>query len=407
MSKVVNEEIVNIRKLVLGFGMVIVAILLASGVAIAADIEGTDGPDKLDGTDHADTINGNDGGDTISGRGGPDDVDGGQGRDTIYGGGARDKIRGGPDEDEIDGGPGNDKVIKNDPNGEEYGGLVGGPGADTIHGGSGNDKIISGPIKEEATDTVYGDQGADIIVSGNKPARKDNDYCVPGQDKEMADSQDFVADDCEDVKFAEDEAEKARERGLQRKQGIAAFERHMKVGRDGQLKLDREGLNQEDIDPAMRDQLQRALDRTNKKIRNGKIKASDAFPISQTKRTPIPLAKSHSNVVGSGEITPLACNGVSGVYEGNWSGPDIFLSSCDLALLTGGLEAGGALEGFITAEASIPILGIFGLAAALEGIGLSTINDAGGDEGIVLHDFDPMTGLPAVSSQSDYPAPPG
>src|SRR5215210_2561943 len=394
------------RRLVLAFAVVIAAILLASGVAIAANIDGTDGPDTLNGTKNADTINGKGGGDTIDGRDGPDDIDGGKGNDKISGGGGRDKIRGGPDDDDIDGGPDDDKVIKNDPNGEEYGGLVGGPGADTIHGGPGDDKIIPGPIEEEAIDTAYGDDGDDIIVSGNNPARKDYVFCGPGKDMVMADRQDVIADDCEDVKFAEDEAQKARERGAQRKQGIAAFERHMKVGQDGQLKLDKEGLKQEDIDPATKDQLQRALDRTNKKIRNGKIKASDAFPVSQTKRTPVPFSTTASNVPESGEITPQACNGVSGVYEGNWSGPDIYLDSCDVAYLTGPLSAGGLIGALIGGGIGGPILASFGAAASLEGIGIDKINQAGGNEGIVLHDADPMTGIPAVSSQSDYPAPP-
>lgn len=393
------------RRLVLAFAVVIAAILLASGVAIAATLEGTDDADTLEGTNNADTINGYGGGDTITGRDGPDDLDGGQGRDTIYGGGARDKVRGGPDDDTIYGGEGDDKVIKNDPNGEEYGGLIGGPGADTIRGGPGNDKIIPGPIEEEAEDAAFGDEGNDLIVSANNPARKDYVFCGPGQDKVMADKQDVVASDCEDVKFAEDEAQSARERGLQRKSGIAAFEKHMKVGRDGQLKLDKEGLNQEDVDPATKDQLQRALDRTNKKIRDGKIKASDAFPVSQTKRTPVPFSTT-ARALGSDEITAQACNGASGMYEGNWSGPDIYLSTCDLAAVTLPLAYGGVLGGIFLGTLGGPVGLTFGAAISLEGVTLDKINQLGGNEGVVLHDADPITGIPVVSSQADYPAPP-
>jgi hypothetical protein len=207
------------------------------------------------------------------------------------------------------------------------------------------------------------------------------------------------------VRYAEDEARKARERGLQRKHGIAAFERHMKVGRDGQLKLDKEGLAQEDIDPATKAQLQRALDRTNRKIRNGKIKASDAFPVSQTKRTPVPFSTA-AQKLESDEVTAQACNGASGVYEGNWSGPDIYLNSCEVSILTNALAGGGIIGGLIGSGLGGPIGAAFGAASSLEGVGINIINAAGGNEGVVLHDADPMTGIPAVSSQSDYPAPP-
>lgn len=393
------------RRLALLFAVAVAAVLLASGVAIAAVIDGTDRADVLEGTKNADTIKGYGGADTITGRDGPDKIDGNTGNDKLYGSGGRDKIRGGPGDDTIDGGADDDRVIKNDPNGEEYGGLLGEGGADTINGGDGKDKIIPGPIEDEDVDTASGGNGDDTIVSGNNPARKDYVFCGAGTDKVMADKQDVVASDCEDVKFAEDEAQKARERGLKRKQGIAAFERHMTVGRDGQLKLDKEGLNQENVDPATKDQLQRALDRTNQKIRDRKIKASDAFPVSKTKRTPVPFRSTASKDLDSGGVVTQDCSGESGMYEGNWSGPDIYLDTCDVNSLTSGLQIGAIAGGLLTA-ASAPVVATFGAATLLEGVGINMVNAAGDNEGVVLHDFDPMTGLPAVSSQSDYPAPP-
>jgi hypothetical protein len=73
----------------------VVAVLLALagwGVARAAELRGTDGPDRLVGTRLADTIHGRGGNDRLEGRGGRDLLHGGAGRDTILAQAGADRI---------------------------------------------------------------------------------------------------------------------------------------------------------------------------------------------------------------------------------------------------------------------------------------------------------------------------
>lgn len=69
------------RKTVLLLASMALAVLLASGVALAATFWGTDGNDYIRGTDNADTILGLDGRDVLEGRGGGDMIKGGPGSD--------------------------------------------------------------------------------------------------------------------------------------------------------------------------------------------------------------------------------------------------------------------------------------------------------------------------------------
>jgi len=67
-------------------------LLLASGVALAAVITGTDGADSMEGTPRSDTIQGFRGEDTITGRASGDTLRGYSGNDTTDGQGGGDTI---------------------------------------------------------------------------------------------------------------------------------------------------------------------------------------------------------------------------------------------------------------------------------------------------------------------------
>jgi Ca2+-binding RTX toxin-like protein len=104
------------RKTVLLLATMALPVLLASGVAWAANVQGTGGNDVLTGTTSRDVILPFDGNDTVyadppgSTKGGNDDVRHSFGDDTIYGGPGNDTLRGGRGTDTIYGGPGKDLI---------------------------------------------------------------------------------------------------------------------------------------------------------------------------------------------------------------------------------------------------------------------------------------------------------
>ena len=75
------------RKTVLLLALMALTKVLASGVALAINKVGTNGPDTLRGTNE---------GDNLVGQGGNDDISGAGGRDVVVGGGGRDVVQGGP-----------------------------------------------------------------------------------------------------------------------------------------------------------------------------------------------------------------------------------------------------------------------------------------------------------------------
>ena len=99
-----------LRRMVLLGGMLVVAVIVLSGVALAEDIRGTFGPDVLEGTPQMDRIYGLGAADTISGEAGNDDCYGGSGTDEISCEGGEDRIDGGFGFDELLGGAGNDTI---------------------------------------------------------------------------------------------------------------------------------------------------------------------------------------------------------------------------------------------------------------------------------------------------------
>jgi Ca2+-binding RTX toxin-like protein len=98
------------RKTVLLLASIALAVLLASGVALAANIKGDENDNELTGTSSRDTINPFAGTDTVYALGGADDVRHSYGNDYILGGSGNDTLRGGFDNDIIWGGPGKDLI---------------------------------------------------------------------------------------------------------------------------------------------------------------------------------------------------------------------------------------------------------------------------------------------------------
>ena len=125
------------RKTVLVLTSITLAVLLASGVALAANIKGDGDDNVLTGTESRDTINPFGGNDTVYANGGNDDVRHSYGNDKIFGGWGNDTLRGGFDNDEIWGGPGNDLIdcayVASRDKGEDY---------DIAHAVLGQDTVV-------------------------------------------------------------------------------------------------------------------------------------------------------------------------------------------------------------------------------------------------------------------------
>ena len=86
------------------------AMLLASGLALAANTRGDENDNVLTGTSSRDTINPFGGNDIVYALGGNDDVRHSYGNDYILGGSGDDTLRGGFGNDHIWGGPGRDLI---------------------------------------------------------------------------------------------------------------------------------------------------------------------------------------------------------------------------------------------------------------------------------------------------------
>src|SRR5215207_286174 len=121
------------RKTVLVLALITLGVLLASGVALAATFNGTDGDDVIYGGSTADTIDGKGGADALYGKGGSDTLYGGPGNDNpatilydnvtnsyvsagVRGGGGDDTIEGQEGDDDMEGNAGRDTVNDTSPN---------------------------------------------------------------------------------------------------------------------------------------------------------------------------------------------------------------------------------------------------------------------------------------------------
>ena len=198
------------RRVVLLMAAMALALLLSSGVALAVNKIGTNGPNTLRGTNGADNLLGKGGNDVLFGLGGRDNLLGGAGKDWVLGGNERrpqggDKnLVGGPGNDGVLGGRGSDNLTSN--SGNDF--VDGGPGADNIVGGDGTDYLLDGERRGGATDIITGGDGNDVIGPFNKPAKRDVVTCGGGFDRVAADTEDLVAPDCERVAVGSAAAEK-------------------------------------------------------------------------------------------------------------------------------------------------------------------------------------------------------
>jgi hypothetical protein len=172
------------RTILLLFAM-IATLLLASGVALAVNKVGTNGPDTLRGTNRDDNLLGKGGQDDLFGLGGRDNLLGGSGKDNVIGGSER-RIGGG--DKNLAGGPGNDFVVA-------------GQGSDNALGEGGNDLLIDGDFRESSHDRFSGGSGNDVFIVEHVPAFKDVVVCSSGFDRVLADRKDVVAPDCERVRI--------------------------------------------------------------------------------------------------------------------------------------------------------------------------------------------------------------
>ncbi len=171
------------RRVALVLAAMLLALLLASGVAWAVNKVGTNGPDTLRGTNRADNLFGKGGQDDLLALGGNDNLLGGSGRDNVFGGNER---RPGGGDKNLAGGSGNDVIF-------------GGNGSDNLLGGGGNDLLVDGPPRESSEDKLSAGAGNDVLDAVNRPAFGDVILCGRGFDRVLADRKDTVAPDCERV----------------------------------------------------------------------------------------------------------------------------------------------------------------------------------------------------------------
>ena len=174
------------RRAILMVATMALTVLVASGVALAVNKIGTDGPDTLRGTNGADNLIGLGGNDELSGLGGRDNLLGGPGKDFVLGFSGGDK--------NVVGGSGNDAVI-------------GGKGSDNVVGQEGNDFVAGDPGRKAWPDNLSGGDGTDVFFAANRPAGKDVVVCGGGGDWVFADRKDVIAPDCERVADRESEFE--------------------------------------------------------------------------------------------------------------------------------------------------------------------------------------------------------
>jgi Ca2+-binding RTX toxin-like protein len=173
------------RRVALMLAAMALALLLASGVALAVNKVGTNGPDTLRGTN---------GDDNLLGKGGSnDELFSLNGRDNLLGGAGKDCLicatrqrRGFAGEKNLVGGPGNDYVVA-------------GKGSDNVVGGEGNDYLADPGEREFSKDNFSGGPGNDVIDVVHYRSASDRVVCGSGFDRVIADSNDVVAPDCEKV----------------------------------------------------------------------------------------------------------------------------------------------------------------------------------------------------------------
>ncbi|GEM_PF-2024464 len=167
--------------------MVVVALVVGGGVALAAVKYGTDGRDSLIGTTDEDVLYGRGASDFLAGKGegdvlygedGDDFMHGGavgwgmapDGEDKLFGGKGADCMFGGSENDVLHGGDGNDDM------GHYCYEFIFDTGNDVFYGGSGNDNITALEDRPQNTEA----QERDLVFCG---AGKDTVYYQKGVDR--------------------------------------------------------------------------------------------------------------------------------------------------------------------------------------------------------------------------------
>src|SRR3712207_864410 len=189
------------RRVVLLLATMAATLVVASGLALAVNKIGTNGPDTLRGTNEADNLVGLGGNDDLFGLDGSDNLLGGEGKDWVLAGNER---RPGGGDKNLDGGPGNDGVLGGNGSDDVVGGsgndyVDGRRGSDDITGDRGADFLVDGPFREADEDDLSGGDGNDVFLVENGPAARDTVTCGGGFDRVSADTKDVIADDCEEV----------------------------------------------------------------------------------------------------------------------------------------------------------------------------------------------------------------
>jgi Ca2+-binding RTX toxin-like protein len=173
------------RRVALVLGAMALALLLASGVALAVNKIGTDGPDTLRGTNGDDNLIGKGGNDVLHSLNGRDTLLGGSGKDCLLCR-ARHEFRFFAGDKNLLGGTGNDLIWT-------------GKGSDDVVGAEGNDLLIDDGFREFSKDHFSGGPGNDVIDVMHYRSARDRVVCGGGFDRVAADSNDVVAPDCEKV----------------------------------------------------------------------------------------------------------------------------------------------------------------------------------------------------------------
>ena len=173
------------RRTLLLLTTMVVALLLASGVALAVNKVGTNGPDTLRGTNGDDNLLGRGGNDKLFSLNGRDNLLGGPGQDCLLCR-ATQQFRFFEGDKNLLGGPGNDHIWA-------------GKGSDNVAGGEGNDLLIDDGVSEFSQDRFSGGPGDDVIDVLHYRSARDSVVCGGGFDRVAANSNDVVASDCEKV----------------------------------------------------------------------------------------------------------------------------------------------------------------------------------------------------------------
>ena len=133
------------RRIIVLVASMALTLLVASGVALAVNKVGTNGPDQLNGTN---------GDDNLVGLGSDDELFAFRGDDTLLGG------------------SGKDVVTAETDRGRSYGGhknMLGGPGNDFVFGGKGSDNIVASEGHDLMIDGFELNPKKDTIYAGAVP----------------------------------------------------------------------------------------------------------------------------------------------------------------------------------------------------------------------------------------------